>query len=160
MATPKIHPFLWFDSEAEEAMNFYCSIFRNSKKGGVSRYPEATPGMGGKVMTAEFVLEGLHITALNAGPQFKFNEAISLFVDCDDQAEVDYYWNALTADGGEESMCGWLKDKFGLSWQIVPRRLMELMSDKDRGRANRAVEAMLKMRKIVVADLEKAVAAG
>ena len=157
MARTKIHPFLWFDTEAEEAMNLYCSIFANAKKGAVSRYPEATPGgLGGKVMTAEFELEGLHVTALNAGPRFKFNEAISLYVDCEDQAEVDHYWNALTADGGEESMCGWLKDRFGLSWQIVPRRLTELMSDPDRDRANRAVQAMLQMKKIIVADLEAA----
>ncbi len=159
MALPRIHPFLWFDTQAEEAMDLYCSVFRNSKKGKVTRYPDSTPGgLGGKVMTAEFDIEGLHITALNAGPQFKFTEAISLYVDCKDQAEVDYYWNALTADGGEESMCGWLKDKFGLSWQIVPRRLVELISDKDSGKSSRATQAMLQMKKIVVADLEKAAA--
>src|SRR5262245_60379802 len=107
----KIHTFLWFDKEAEEAMNYYCSIFKNSKKGNVSRYPAS---MGGGVLTADFEIEGYHITALNAGPQFKFNEAISLYVDTADQAETDYYWNALIANGGEESMCGWLKDKFGL----------------------------------------------
>lgn len=153
----KIHPFLWFDTQAEEAMNFYCSVFENAKPGTVSRYPDGSPGgMAGKVMTAEFDLEGMHVTALNAGPQFKFNEAISLYVDCEDQAEVDHYWNSLTADGGEESMCGWLKDKFGLSWQIVPRRLPELMSDPDRAKAGRATQAMLQMRKIVVADLEQA----
>ena len=158
MATPKIHPFLWFDTQAEEAMNFYCGVFDNATIGTVNRYPESMPGMGGKVMTAEFDIEGLHITALNAGPQFKFNEAISLYVDCADQAEVDRYWHALIADGGEESMCGWLKDRFGLSWQIVPRQLTELMSDPDREKANRTVQAMLQMRKIVVADLEKAAA--
>ena len=153
----KIHPFLWFDTQAEEAMNFYCSVFRNAKPGRVNRYPDGSPGgMAGKVMTAEFDLEGMHITALNAGPQFKFNEAISLYVDCEDQAEVDHYWNNLTADGGEESMCGWLKDKFGLSWQIIPRRLPELMTDPDKAKAGRATQAMLKMRKIVVADLEAA----
>jgi predicted 3-demethylubiquinone-9 3-methyltransferase (glyoxalase superfamily) len=157
----KIHPFLWFDTQAEEAMNFYCSVFKNSKPGTVSRYPDGSPGgMAGKVMTAEFDLEGMHVTALNAGPQFKFSEAISLYVDCEDQTEVDHYWNSLTADGGEESMCGWLKDKFGLSWQIIPRRLPELMSDPDKARAGRTMEAMLKMRKIVVADLERAANAG
>jgi predicted 3-demethylubiquinone-9 3-methyltransferase (glyoxalase superfamily) len=158
MAKAKIHPFLWFDSEAEDAMNLYCSVFRDSKPGAVSRYPDSMPGMGGKVMTVEFEIEGLHITALNAGPQFRFNEAISLYVDCEDQAEVDRYWNALIADGGEESMCGWLKDRFGLSWQIIPRRLTELMNSPDRDTANRTVQAMLQMRKIVVADLENAAA--
>jgi predicted 3-demethylubiquinone-9 3-methyltransferase (glyoxalase superfamily) len=151
----KIHTFLWFDKEAEEAMDLYCSIFRNSRKLGVTRYPEA---MGGGVMTADFEIEGYRITALNAGPQFKFNEAISLYVDCKNQEEVDYYWNALTADGGEESNCGWLKDRFGLSWQIIPSRLPELMTGKNRDRASRATQAMLKMHKIVVADLEKAAA--
>ena len=153
----KIHPVLWFDTEAEEAMNFYCSVFGNATPGAVTRYPEGSPGgMAGKAMTAEFELEGMHVTALNGGPQFRFNEAISLFVDCADQAEVDHYWEQLTADGGEESMCGWLKDRFGLSWQIVPRRLTQLLADPDKGRAGRATQAMLKMRKIVVADLEAA----
>lgn len=153
----KIHPFLWFDTEAEEAMNFYCSIFPNSSPGRVSRYPDGAPGgMAGKVMTADFDLAGMHVTALNAGPQFRFNEAISLYVDCADQAEVDHYWNSLTADGGEESMCGWLKDKYGLSWQIIPRALTELTSDPDSARAGRAMQAMLKMQKIIVADIEAA----
>jgi predicted 3-demethylubiquinone-9 3-methyltransferase (glyoxalase superfamily) len=152
---PKIHTFLWFDKEADEAMNLYCSIFKNSKKLGVARYPDS---MGGGVMTADFEIDGYRITALNAGPQFKFNEAISLYVETKDQAETDYYWDALTANGGEESNCGWLKDRFGLSWQIIPSRLPELMTDKDRDRANRATQAMLKMVKIVVADLEKAAA--
>jgi predicted 3-demethylubiquinone-9 3-methyltransferase (glyoxalase superfamily) len=153
---PKIHTFLWFGKEAEEAMNHYCSIFKNSKKHGVDHYPES---MGGGVITANFELEGYRITALNAGPQFKFNEAISLYVDCKDQAEVDYYWNALTANGGEPGNCGWLKDRFGLSWQIIPSRLPELMTDKDRAKADRVTQAMLTMHKIVVADLEKAAAA-
>lgn len=153
----KIHPFLWFDTQAEEAMELYCSVFKNAKRGSVTRYPPGSPdGMAGKVMTAEFDLEGMHVTALNAGPHFKFNEAISLFVDCADQAEVDDYWQKLTANGGEESQCGWLKDKFGLSWQIVPRRLTELMSDPDKAKAGRVTQAMLQMKKIVVADLEKA----
>ncbi len=152
---PKIHTFLWFDKEAEEAMNLYCSIFKNSKKLSVDRYPQS---MGGGVMTASFEIEGYRITALNAGPQFKFNEAISLYVDCKDQAEVDHYWTALTADGGEPGNCGWLKDRFGLSWQIIPSRLPELMTDKDRAKADRVTQAMLKMHKIVVADLEEAAA--
>jgi predicted 3-demethylubiquinone-9 3-methyltransferase (glyoxalase superfamily) len=156
----KIHPFLWFDTEAEEAMNFYCSVFTNAKPGRVTRYPPGSPGgMAGKVMTAEFDLEGMHVTALNAGPTFRFNEAISLYVDCADQAEVDAYWSKLTAGGGEESMCGWLKDKYGLSWQIVPRRLTELVSGPDKAKAGRVTQAMLQMRKIIVADLEKAAAA-
>lgn len=155
MPKGKLSTFLWFDKEAEEAADFYCSIFKKAKKGAVSRYPEA---MGGGVMTVEFDLEGYFITALNAGPQFKLNEAFSILVDCEDQAEVDRYWTALTADGGEESMCGWLKDRFGVSWQIIPRRLMQLMGDKDREAAGRVTQAMLQMKKIVVADLEKAYA--
>ena len=155
----KIHPYLWFDDQAEAAMDFYCSVFRNARKGKVSRFPDGSPGgTAGKVMTAEFELEGMHVTALNGGPHFRFTEAISLYVDCADQAEVDYYWERLTADGGAESMCGWLKDKYGLSWQIVPRRLMELLGDEDRAVAGRATTAMLQMRKIVVADLERAAA--
>jgi predicted 3-demethylubiquinone-9 3-methyltransferase (glyoxalase superfamily) len=149
---PTIHTFLWFDKEAEEAMNHYCSIFKNSKKGSVSRYPAA---MGGNVMTADFEIEGYHITALNAGPHFKFNEAISIYVETKDQAETDYYWNALIANGGEESQCGWLKDKFGLSWQIIPEALPRLMNGPKGGPVT---EAMMKMKKIVVADLEKAAA--
>ncbi len=152
---PKISTFLWFDKEAEEAAKFYTSVFRNSEMGGVTRYPEA---MGGNVLTVEFTIDGYYVTAMNAGPHFKFNEAISIYVDCKDQAEVDYYWNALTADGGAESQCGWLKDKYGLSWQIIPHRLIELQTDKDRAAAGRATQAMLKMQKIVVADLEKAFA--
>jgi predicted 3-demethylubiquinone-9 3-methyltransferase (glyoxalase superfamily) len=152
----KISPFLWFDNQAEEAMQFYTSVFKNSKAGEVSRYGEAGPMPAGTVLTASFELEGLHFTALNGGPDFKFNEAVSFYVDCEDQAEVDYYWEQLTADGGEESMCGWLKDKFGLSWQIVPRRLMELMGDPDAEKAQRVTEAMLQMQKIDIAGLEAA----
>jgi predicted 3-demethylubiquinone-9 3-methyltransferase (glyoxalase superfamily) len=155
MAKGKLSTFLWFDKEAEEAADFYCSVFKNARKGEVSRYPEA---MGAGVMTVEFELDGYFITAMNAGPRFRFNESFSVLVDCEDQAEVDRYWTALTADGGEESMCGWLKDKYGMSWQIIPRRLMELMGDKDREAAGRVSQAMLQMRKIVVADLEKAYA--
>ncbi|MBK7451035.1 MAG: VOC family protein [Anaerolineales bacterium] len=146
----KITPFLWFDTQAEEAMNFYISIFKNSKIYNISRDPN------GKVFTVAFELEGQDYIGLNAGPAFKFNEAISMFVNCEDQAEVDYFWNALIADGGEESMCGWLKDKYGLSWQIVPKQLGELMGDPDPEKSGRVMQAMLKMQKIIVADLKKA----
>ena len=146
----KITPFLWFDTQAEEAMNFYVSLFKNSKVNNVSRGPD------GKAFVVAFELDGQEFMGLNAGPQFKFNEAVSMYVDCKDQAEVDYFWNALTADGGEESMCSWCKDKFGLWWQIVPKQLMELMGDPDPEKAGRVRDAMLKMKKIVVADLEKA----
>jgi predicted 3-demethylubiquinone-9 3-methyltransferase (glyoxalase superfamily) len=156
----KITTCLWFDGQAEEAMNFYTSVFRNSKAGKVTRYGDGGPGPKGSVLTCSFELEGREFTTLNGGPHFKFTEAISLIVDCKDQAEVDYYWEKLTADGGAESQCGWLKDKFGLSWQIIPRRLMELLGDPDAGRAQRATEAMLKMQKIDVAELERAADAG
>jgi predicted 3-demethylubiquinone-9 3-methyltransferase (glyoxalase superfamily) len=146
----KITPFLWFDTQAEEAMNFYVSLFKNSQVLGVSRGPD------GKAFTVSFELDGQEFMGLNAGPQFKFNEAVSMFVNCEDQAEVDYFWNALTADGGEESMCGWLKDKFGLSWQIIPKQLGELMGDPDSEKSRRVMEAMLKMNKIVIADLKRA----
>lgn len=146
----KITPFLWFDTQAEEAMNFYASIFKNSKVGDINRGPD------GKVFSVNFQLEGQDFIALNAGPVFKFNESISFFVDCEDQSEVDNYWNKLTADGGEESMCGWLKDKFGLSWQIVPKQLGELMGDPDPERSGRVRDAMLNMKRIIVADLQKA----
>ena len=146
----KITPFLWFDSQAEEAANFYVSIFKNSKILGVSRSGEAGPAV-----TVSFELDGLAFTALNGGPHFTFSEAISLYVDCASQEEVDELWAKLTA-GGEESMCGWLKDKYGLSWQIVPRLLLELMQDKDPLKAKRVTEAMLQMRKIDIAKLQQA----
>jgi predicted 3-demethylubiquinone-9 3-methyltransferase (glyoxalase superfamily) len=146
----KITPFLWFDTQAEEAMNFYVSLFKNSKVYNISRSPS------GKAFTVAFALDGQDFIGLNAGPQFKFNEAVSMFVNCEDQAEVDYFWNALTTDGGEESMCGWLKDKYGLSWQIVPKQLGELMNDPDPEKSGRVMDAMLKMQKIIVADLQKA----
>jgi predicted 3-demethylubiquinone-9 3-methyltransferase (glyoxalase superfamily) len=152
----KITTFLWFDDNAEEAINFYTSIFKNSKIKDVSRYPESAPGQKGQVMTASFQLEGQDFMALNAGPRFKFTEAISLFVSCETQEEVDYYWNKLTADGGQESMCGWLKDKFGLSWQIIPTALGKLGRDKDPAKAQRVWQAMLKMRKIDIKALQKA----
>lgn len=156
-AVQKIQPFLWYDSQAEEAAKFYCSLFPNSKLGKVTCYPPGSyGGMDGKVMTVEFELSGQPVTALNAGPAFKFNEAISFTVACEDQAEVDRYWNALTADGGEESQCGWLKDRFGLSWQIVPTVLHELVGDPDPEKARRATEAMLGMRKLDIAALKAA----
>jgi len=146
----KITPFLWFDTQAEEAMNFYVSLFKNSKVNNVSRGPD------GRAFVVSFELDGQEFMGLNAGPQFKFNEAVSMYVDCADQAEVDYFWNALTADGGEESQCGWLKDKYGLSWQIVPKQLTELMNDPDPAKSQRVMDAMLKMQRIIVADLQKA----
>ncbi len=151
----KITPFLWFDTQAEEAMNFYISIFKNSKINAVSRYTEAGPGPAGSVLTAVFTLDGLQFMALNAGPMFKFTEAVSFLVNCESQEEVDYYWNKLT-EGGEESQCGWLKDKFGLSWQIVPTILGQLMQDKDTVKAGRVMQAMLKMRKMDIAKLKEA----
>jgi predicted 3-demethylubiquinone-9 3-methyltransferase (glyoxalase superfamily) len=151
MATPqKISPFLWFDNTAEEAAKFYTSVFKNSK------ITSTMPGPDGKPLGVSFVLDGVAFQALNGGPRFKFTEAISLFVNCENQAEVDDLWNKLTADGGEESMCGWLKDKFGLSWQIIPTILGELLASPDREKANRAMQAMLQMRKIDIAKLTAA----
>ena len=147
----KITPFLWFDTQAEEAMNFYVSIFKNSKVGSVQR-----AGPDGPVISVTFELDGQEFMGLNAGPRFKFNESISFFINCENQAEVDELWNKLTVDGGEESMCGWLKDKFGLWWQIIPSALMELMGDKDPEKAQRVMQAMLKMNKIDIKDLKQA----
>ena len=152
----KITTFLWFDDNAEEAMNLYVSIFRNSKILTVSRLPEGAPGVAGKVTMGKFQLDGQEFMALNGGPQFRFTEAISLFVSCETQAEVDELWTKLTADGGQESQCGWLKDKFGLSWQIIPTALPRLLGDKNPARAQRAMQAMLKMKKIDIAGLEEA----
>jgi predicted 3-demethylubiquinone-9 3-methyltransferase (glyoxalase superfamily) len=152
----KITPFLWFDNNAEEAIHFYMSIFKDSKIISEERYREGSPFPAGTLMFATFQLEGQQFIALNAGPQFKFTEAISLFVDCNSQEEVDRLWDKLTADGGEESMCGWLKDKFGLSWQIIPSKLMELRSDPDPVKARRVVEAMLQMQKIEIDKLQQA----
>jgi predicted 3-demethylubiquinone-9 3-methyltransferase (glyoxalase superfamily) len=151
----KITPFLWFDGQAEEAAKFYTSVFKNSKLGHISRYGEAGPGMSSKVMTASFEIEGLQFTALNGGPEYKFTEAISFLVDCKSQEEVDYFWEKLT-EGGEEGPCGWLKDKFGVSWQIVPTALTEMLSDPDPEKARRVMEAMLQMKKIDVPTLRKA----
>jgi len=151
----KITPFLWFNNQAEEAMNFYVSVFKNAKITSLSRYGEAGPGPAGTVMLGTFELEGQEFYALNGGPEFHFTEAISLYVDCKDQQEVDELWARLT-DGGEESMCGWLKDKAGLSWQIVPSVLSELLGDKDPQKAGRVMQAMLKMRKLDIRTLRQA----
>jgi len=151
----KITPFLWFDTQAEEAAKFYASIFPNSKILSVARYGDAGPGPKGSVMTVEFELDGQRMIALNGGPHFKFTEAISLSVDCKDQKDVDRYWTRLS-QGGQESMCGWLKDKYGLSWQVTPGILGKLISDKDAKKAKRVMEAMLKMRKIDIAALKAA----
>jgi predicted 3-demethylubiquinone-9 3-methyltransferase (glyoxalase superfamily) len=160
----KINTYLWYNDQAEEAANLYVDLFKTrsgaqaaeSKVTNVARYGEAGPGEPGSAMTVTFELDGQEFIALNGGPQFPFTEAVSLFVHCDSQEEVDHFWNALTSDGGEESQCGWLKDRFGLSWQIIPDRLLELIGDPDPGRSQRAMEAMLKMRRIDVATLEKA----
>ncbi len=151
----KITPYLWFDDNAEEAAHFYVSIFKNSKIGSVTRYGDAGPGPKGKVMIMTFEIEGLEFVALNGGPQFKFTEAISLFVNCATQAEVDELWEKLSA-GGEKGPCGWLKDKYGLSWQIIPQALMDLMQDQDPEKSRRVTEAMLKMSKIDIAALRRA----
>jgi len=152
----RITPCLWFDNNAEEAVNFYCSVFKNSKVLNMSRYPEVGPGKPGSVLTASFEIDGQPLTALNGGPQFTFTEAISLMVMCDTQQEIDDYWAKLTANGGKESQCGWLKDKYGLSWQIVPRILPQLMQDKDPAKRNRVMKALLKMVKLDIAGLQRA----
>lgn len=151
----KITPFLWFDNQAEEAMNFYCSIFKNSKILSTSRYGEGGPAPAGTLMSGTFQLEGQEFMVLNAGPMFKFNEAISLFVNCETQQEVDELWNKLTA-GGEEGRCGWLKDKYGLSWQIIPTTLGKLLSDPDPEKSSRVMQAMLQMNKINIRALKDA----
>jgi predicted 3-demethylubiquinone-9 3-methyltransferase (glyoxalase superfamily) len=146
----KITPFLWFDTQAEEAMNFYCSVFKNSKVLSV------TPGPNGIAQSVSFELEGQEFIGLNAGPVFKFNEAVSFFVNCNTQEEVDAMWTQLTADGGEPGNCGWLKDKYGLSWQIIPTALGELLGDPDPEKAGRVLQAMLKMNKIEIEGLKQA----
>jgi predicted 3-demethylubiquinone-9 3-methyltransferase (glyoxalase superfamily) len=152
---PKITPWLWFDTQGEEAAEFYTSLFPNSKIVEVTRYGSANPRQEGTVMTVLFTLDGQRVGALNGGPQHTFNEAVSFMVECADQDEVDRYWDALS-EGGEEGPCGWLKDRFGLSWQIVPKALPELLGDPDREKAQRVMAAMLKMRKIEIAGLEAA----
>jgi predicted 3-demethylubiquinone-9 3-methyltransferase (glyoxalase superfamily) len=151
----KITPFLWFNNNAEEAVQFYTSVFKEAKVGKVVRYGDAVPDLKGQVLTASLELAGQQFTLLNGGPKFKFTEAVSFVVHCESQEEVDYYWEKLS-EGGEESMCGWLKDRFGLSWQIVPNRLVTLLSDKDAAKASRVMQAMLQMRKIDIALLEEA----
>ena len=156
-----ITPCLWFDTQAEEAAKFYCSIFKNSRITEVSRFPEAGQDVHGKpagsVMVAAFELDGQPFTALNGGPQFKFDEAVSFQVMCDTQGEVDYYWNALTA-GGQEGPCGWLKDKFGVSWQVVPAVIPKMMTDADRAKSARVMNAFMKMKKLNIAAIERAYA--
>jgi predicted 3-demethylubiquinone-9 3-methyltransferase (glyoxalase superfamily) len=151
----KITPFLWFDGKAEEAMNFYVSIFKNSKVGTVNRYGDAGPGPKGSVMSATFQLEGQDFYALNGGPKFSFTPAISFFVNCETQPEVDALWEKLSA-GGQTQQCGWLQDKFGLSWQIIPTALGRMLGDKDRAKANRVMMAMLQMTKIDIKRLQQA----
>jgi len=151
----KITPFLWFDGNAEEAMNFYTSIFKNSKIGRITRYGDAGPGPKGAVMSGTFQLDGQEFMALNGGPQFKFTEAISFFVNCETQEEVDELWEKLS-DGGQKSRCGWLKDKYGLSWQIIPSALGKMLGDKNPEKSQRVMKAMLQMDKIDIKGLEQA----
>jgi predicted 3-demethylubiquinone-9 3-methyltransferase (glyoxalase superfamily) len=151
--TQKITPFLWFDNNAEEAMNFYVSLFKNSKVLTITRYGDAGPGPKGSVLTAAFELEGQKFVTLNGGPRFKFTEAISFVINCENQEEIDYFWEKLTSDGGQESMCGWLKDKFGLSWQVVPAEISSLMTGEQ---ANEVMQAIMQMKKLDLATLRKA----
>jgi predicted 3-demethylubiquinone-9 3-methyltransferase (glyoxalase superfamily) len=151
----KIAPFLWFDGKAEEAMNFYVSLFKNSRVESIARYGEAGPGPKGSVMTVTFVLDGQRFIALNGGPQYKFTPAISFFVNCETQAEVDELWEKLS-EGGEKNQCGWLTDKYGLSWQIVPSVLLEMLQDKDSKRSQRVMKAMLQMTKLDIKTLKQA----
>ena len=151
----RITPFLWYDSQAEEAANFYVSIFKNSKVGLITRYGETGPGPKGSVMTVGFILDGQEFTALNGGPQFPFTEAISLVVNCESQEEIDYYWEKLSA-GGSEVQCGWLKDKFGLSWQIVPTQFFEMLKTASQEQLDRVMKALMEMVKLDLAKLEQA----
>jgi predicted 3-demethylubiquinone-9 3-methyltransferase (glyoxalase superfamily) len=152
----KVTPFITYNNQAEEAVNFYVTLFKNSRVISMSRYPDAMPGMGGMVMSATFELDGREFLALNGGPHFTFTEGFSLFVNCETQAEVDELWARLTAGGGEPGQCGWLKDKFGLSWQIIPTALGQLLGDPDPKRAGQALQAMLKMSKLDIAELQRA----
>ena len=153
---PRITPNLWFDANALDAAEFYVSVFPNSEVTTVTHYTEAGPGEPGSVLTVSFLLDGQEYTGINGGPLFEFTEAVSLLINCNDQAEVDRYWDALTADGGQESQCGWLKDKFGLSWQVVPDGWEDLINDPDPQRVNRAMVAMFTMRKLDIAALQAA----
>jgi predicted 3-demethylubiquinone-9 3-methyltransferase (glyoxalase superfamily) len=155
MPTQKITPFLWFDHQAEEAATFYTSVFKNSKIESVTRYGDAGPGPKDSVMTIAFELDGQKFVALNGGPQYQFNPAISFVVNCETQQEVDKYWEKLTA-GGKEIQCGWLVDKYGVSWQVVPQALVQMLGDKDPARSQRVVKAMFRMKKIDIADLKAA----
>jgi predicted 3-demethylubiquinone-9 3-methyltransferase (glyoxalase superfamily) len=152
----KIIPMLWFDTQAEEAARFYCSVFRKSKLGRIARYPEGGPGKPGSVMTVEFRLEGQDYVALNGGPQFKFTEAISLVVNCKDQKEIDYYWDRLIEGGGKPVQCGWLRDRFGLCWQVTPADWNKLYTAKDKAKAQRVFTAMMGMVKMDIAALKRA----
>src|SRR5215471_7225885 len=156
----KITPFFWFDDQAEEAVNFYTSLFKNSKIVRIFRYTEEAAEKTGRpvgsVLTIEFEIEGQKFVALNGGRQFKFNESISFVINCEAQEEVDYFWEKLTADGGEESACGWLKDKFGVSWQVTPTVLIDMLNEKDAGKAERVMHAMLQMKKIDIKTLKDA----
>jgi predicted 3-demethylubiquinone-9 3-methyltransferase (glyoxalase superfamily) len=154
----KIVTNLWFDAQAEEAANFYCSLFPDSKVLNITRYGSAGPGPEGQVMVVDFQLAGQRFTGINGGPEFTFSEAISLLINCDSQEEVDRYWDALLADGGEPSQCGWLKDKYGLSWQVVPREMDEMIASTDAAAAQRTLAAMLKMVKLDLAELKRAYA--
>jgi len=158
----KITPFLWFDDQAEQAAKFYTSVFKNSKVGRILRYDETSAKTAGRpagsVLTIEFEIGGQKFTALNGGPQFKFNESVSFVVNCETQNEVDYFWEKLTAGGGQESECGWLKDKFGLSWQITPTVLIDMLNDKDPKKAGRVMKAMMQMQKIEINKLKAAYA--
>jgi predicted 3-demethylubiquinone-9 3-methyltransferase (glyoxalase superfamily) len=162
IAKRKIMPCLWFDTQAEEAAKFYCSVFKNSKLGTVSHFPNAGQDVHGKpagsVMTAEFELDGQPFLALNGGPQFKFDEAVSFQIFCDTQKDIDYYWDKLTGGGGQEGPCGWLKDQFGLSWQVVPSAIPQMMSDPDTAKSARVMNAFMKMRKLDIAAIERAYA--
>ena len=151
----KITPFLWFDGKAEEAMNFYVSTIPNSKVLGITRVGDAGPGPKGSVLTANFVLNGLEFVALNGGPQFKFTEAVSFVINCETQEEVDRYWDKLS-EGGRKDQCGWLKDKYGLSWQIVPIQLTQMLQDKDSKKADRVMKSMMQMKKIDIKELKQA----
>jgi predicted 3-demethylubiquinone-9 3-methyltransferase (glyoxalase superfamily) len=160
MLKQKITTFLWYDDQAEEAAKFYTSLFKNSKITDVARYSEAGPGKPGSVMTVVFELEGQEFIALNGGPEFKFTEAISLMVECGDQEEVDQLWEKLTADGGQEQACGWLRDKYGLSWQIIPRGFLELVTSPDREKSSKAMQAMFNMKKLDLESLRGACEGG
>ena len=154
----RVTPFLWFDGNAEEAVQFYTSVFKNAKVTSMTRYGDAGPGPKGTVMTASFQLDGLEFTALNGGPQFQFSPATSFVIHCKDQEEVDHYWNKLGVEGGKTNQCGWLDDKFGVTWQVVPTALLELIKDKDPKKVQRVMQAMMQMTKLDIAALQRAAA--